>query len=248
VSEHGVCLSNADARQMLGGIVTAVSAAGVDTVVLTDVSLSWPDGDGRALSPLLGSAGQGLLTLCFCDSCLARAGAAGVNAVAAQSSVRSIIDRALACGRRDDRAVEAAGHDAPALLRYQTWQTGEPSGVIADLARATSCELVVDRGRAGSGGWPLSGDGARPPPAVMTTVGSREELPAALFPGAARNELRAGGGDGASLSGPELVSVATEAAAAGVSAIELDEFGRWPDTAFAAMRQAIRFARRSAET
>ena len=80
-----------------------------------------------------------LLSLCFCDHCMARAGKAGVDAAGARETVKRFI--AEMCDRevpeRQFPDFPAAGIDAfkalPALHTYLEWRTEPVTSLVADI-------------------------------------------------------------------------------------------------------------------
>ena len=72
-----------------------------------------------------------------------------------------------------------------------------------------------------------------------------EQLSSAMCRPARRNELRLGETLAASSNAPELVRLFSQATEQGFNGIQIDHYGRLPDTTLTAIRQAIRFARRT---
>ena len=62
---------------------------------------------------------------------------------------------------------------------------------------------------------------------------------------ARRNELRLAETLTASSNAPELVRLFSQATERGFNGIQIDHYGRLPDTTLTALRQAVRFARRT---
>jgi hypothetical protein len=140
-----LCPSNPDARAYATTLVADLTASyKPDVVELETIGfMGFNHGyhhekDGVGLMP----EDDFLLSLCFCDSCLARAAAAGVDGAAAQRTVRAWIveacDRAVPAPRWPD--FSSRGPDlfaaAPEVESYVRWRFEPVTSLAADIRAA----------------------------------------------------------------------------------------------------------------
>jgi hypothetical protein len=161
INSFSLCPSHPDAREYVGALVEDLTTGyRPDSVELETPSfMPYAHGfhhekDGVGLT----AEGDFLLSLCFCPSCLDRAGRAGVDGEAAQQAVVGLatdsLERAVPKPRWPDFA--ARGPEAlaefPELHAYALWRS-EPVtslvGEIRDRADPASKVYVVD----GVDGW-----------------------------------------------------------------------------------------------
>jgi len=246
-SQVGLCLSNPDVQVYLCGLVSDLSSNyPVTGVTISDFRLEWPEALARELRApsCLERHFLPQLATCFCESCRQQAGRAGADAEMARRSVRTILEANL-LGEAGDRPLAGRpGENAP-LAEYHRWRAGELSSLWQRAARGCRCDLLLDRGTpASSSADPAAMDLALPS-AVLTQLDDSEDLRAAHCPSARRNELCVPEWFATGPYASRLVRTVTQAAELGFAGVEFESLSLLPDSAFTAIKQAVRFARRS---
>ena len=153
---YSLCPSNPDARAYVRTLVTDLSGSyRPDMVELETASfMGFAHGyhhekDGVGLA----AEDDFLLSLCFCQSCLTRAGKAGVDGEAARAIVRTFV--AEACERATPRPrftqFPAGGIDTfeavPALLDYARWRFEPVTSLVAEIraeAHPDTSIVIID--------------------------------------------------------------------------------------------------------
>jgi hypothetical protein len=239
VSHARVCPTHPDVQAMAAALLADVGRVfSPDAVVLHDWDLGWL---GEATCDLTLPLADTelvdlLLALCFCDSCRRQAAEQGLDAAAAARSARTILCEAVGSAAHRSRPFhkELAGDDV--LKAYLEGQAAAFARATTRLAGASDVPVVLHRtGREIAD--PL--ESVRPGVAGVCWRYSGSEFP-----------------DGCELEfcvGPETVRrpqalVADVAAATtrGVDTLTFTELGRLNPPADEAVKQAIRYARRSA--
>ncbi len=276
-SESALCLSNPDVQAFLGALVADLAARpGVAGVVVRDLISCWAEAGADSLAAPFGLAptDRALLGLCFCESCVQQAGAA-VDAAAARRSVQNYLQR-RAAGSMEEAVLRRAVPDDPVLQRYLAWQSETAAALLNRLADSTSLDLhvLVDSAHIAMGrAFQPSVGPARQPvdaePNPMTVRSSNvlqasagpTPLPAAIVPIAAWTELPAESlGSRPPLEvelttsllrsspAPDVVAGMQRLAAVGVCAVSVADYASLPASAWTALKQGIRFARRATTT
>lgn len=247
-SEDSLCLSNPDVQTFLGSLVEDVSSRhALDGISLADFQTVWAETLGPALEMArsLGDTERCLLGLCFCESCQQRADAASVDIAAARDTARDLLETSLSGRRSSEASYDAILEENTALADYQKWRGRELSTLLSHLQAQCGCGLRVDRKISGVE-RSLQG-GMRTGDAGVAICLSADD-PISIVPSVAK--------EGATLLLPSdyavgshaqsVVTAFSTAAEVGVESIEIDDYGLLPDTALDTIRQAIRFARRTA--
>ncbi len=246
-SQVSLCLANPDVQAYLCGLVTDLSSNySLSGVTVTDFVIAWAEvyaGGLRAGMPL-GEVEASLLSTCFCESCHQRATAAGVDVAMAQRSVQVILQRSMHAGVATDRRLDAIVADNEPLAAYYRWRTGELSSLLARLAKACRCELLLDRTLDGPAGEQHAGLDLSVPAAVIYRLHHPEELASAFCPAARRSEFRLPEVFVIGSHAPDLVRTLSQAVELGFAGVVIDNYGLLPDSALTPIKQAIRFAKR----
>ncbi|MCH7839453.1 MAG: hypothetical protein IID38_04360 [Planctomycetes bacterium] len=249
-SQTSLCLCNSDVQAYLCALVADVSAReGVGAVVLTDLVTSWSEAHSGSLSLAVppGGTASSLLGLCFCESCQQKASGAGVDVAMAHRWVQQTLQRCLDRGPVpvSGTGLDAPWTDHPPMVALDEWRVQEHSSLLRRLVEACRCELLLDR-------KPYEPELSQQkhldctlPAGVMTRVDRADQLSSAMCRTARRNELRLAETLTASSNAPELVRLFSQATEQGFTGIQIDHYGRLPDTTLTAIRQAVRIARRT---
>jgi hypothetical protein len=213
----------------------------------------------------LGPGGRALLSTCFCESCrqLGRDAPAGLDPSAAARSAEVRFERVFEAGRAMEAEPPQLLADDPPLRAHVERQWHSLAVLIRSIAAELPCGLflyeyddviVTDKAR-----HPLALEGAlddvsglvRSMPEVtggdfdravqdaLTRAGPnhRVELSIAAWP---MRSNRTGGSDS-----PSLVRTLSRAAELGVAGVTLETYGQIPGSGLTAVKQAVRFARRT---
>lgn len=268
-AESGVCmcLANPDVQAYLCGLVGDLSGNyGLDAIVVTQFTIAWSDAFDSALrcGIRLDQADRALLSLCFCESCRQKAATSGVAVEEVVSTVRAILQGRLA-GTGSEIHLAALLADNQALSHFVRWRGSELQALLTQLKAASSCALLVDLDSSCADGivqtandWSVA-DGVlvgldaaenvvrRAPPAAndgtLFTSGNPTEV--GQF-SECRVELRVPIEYWHRRGGSDLVSALSSAVESGVTTTTFDEYGLLSEAAFASIKQAVRFAKRSA--
>ncbi len=242
-SELSLCLANKEVQSLLAAAAADLSAGGtVAGLVLADYRLGWWEAWSQPWrsGSSWGDVEQSLLGVCFCESCRRHAVESGIDAAAVQESTRRHLQRALELGASTD-----AEPSLPALTDYRRCQSEALDAGLRAVKTASRCPVLV------TSPPPGFDDGVSPTAGladvVITDLGAprRQEVPETAGTVGGEIQLSAewtmGGG------GSQFVGFLAQAAQSGVTAATLDHFGILPDTALTTVKQAARFARRTAE-
>ncbi len=247
-SEYAVCPAVPDVEAYLVGLVSDLSANyPLAAVVVTDFVIAWLDAyTGERLGPGRWSEAQRrLLSMCFCESCRQKAGAAGIDVESASRAVRSMIQARFDRGPSYDAELERTIFDQNELISYSRWQGGELSALLGRLKEACRCELVWGRA--------VRHEACKLPAnrevinafAVLTSIDRPEDLPKALLAKALRSEASFSSTFMLGTDSAEIVSIAGEAARLGIAAVSFEHYGALSNGALVTVKQAIRLGRRS---
>ncbi len=248
-SQLSLCLANADVQTYLEAMTVDLSSNdSLSGIVLADFVIAWSDAFGADLRvpSRSGDALRALLSTCFCESCQQGAASAGVDVAAAQEAVRTAISQGLEGDVVEDQGFEEFHAEGTPLGDYHSWRAGELSRLLRRLVDASPCKVLLDRGLAGMEPEVHEGLDLSVPDAVITCVEQPDGLDSARCPAARRSEIRLAEAFAGGWHGPELVKTLTTAAQMGFSGVQIDNYGLLPETALTSLKQAIRFARRTA--
>jgi len=250
-SHASLCLVHPDVQAYLGGLLYDLSSNyRLTGIVITDFVIAWSDASlpGLRTPRPLGEAETLLLSTCFCESCHQRASEAGVDVGMARRSVEATLQHSLEARPEDDTQMATLLADDVPLTDYHRWRTRELSSLLERLTQQCGCELLLSKSMEGSEQWQHSDLDSSIPAAVITRIERHDQLTAALCPAAKRGELYLSEMSVTGAHGPELVSTLAKAVERGFSGVTFENYGLLPDTALTPIKQAIRFARRSART
>jgi len=251
VSQKGLCLVNPDVQAFFDAVVRDLDGRDIfDSIVLADTYFSWSEA-WEAPAPTdvpIGDTERGLLSICFCESCLQSAAAAGADIAAARRSASVMLDAFFDAGTPTDRSPATALADNEPLRHYLVWRGGSLSALWRRLAASAACDVVVP-----GGGHPaadratsfLNLDYAAPA-AVLTSAAPGCDAAKCVTAAAKRSELRIPAAMCVGDHGPELVATMSQAADAGVTAFQIDGGTTLPEIGLASVKQAIRFVKRRA--
>ena len=116
--------------------------------------------------------------------------------------------------------------------------------MLERLSGASDLEILLDRD-AHESSPTLPGICVPDSVAVVTEAAGAEQLDGALCPDAKWNEIRIPASSVSGSHGEKLVNLVSRAVEAGFAGVEFDNYGLLPESAFASIKQAIRFGRRS---
>ena len=239
-AEH-LCPLNPDVRSYLAALAAEVVARyAPDELLVCDVSPCWPEArraSGMGDAPL-DAASRDLLSICFCESCLQRAGAEGLDAASLRRTTAEAIVAASNAVPPTDRLRDAI---SGGLRVYRDGQRAAVACLLADIAERASRPVVVDHDVID----PVSFDVEAIPVGVRHMATMDDEDAKVLWAAARGFELRIPAVMASDERGRSLVGRLPEAATHGLSAVEFDHYGLFSDVALTAVKQAVRFARRS---
>ena len=239
-TEH-LCPLNPDVWSYLASLVTEVAARySPDEMVIRDVSPCWPE--ARMPSVMgdapLDVASRDLLSLCFCESCLQRAGAEGLDAASLRRATAEAIVAASNAAPTADQLRNAL---TGGLRAYRDSQRAAVGRLLADITERAGRPVVVDHDVID----PVSFDDEEMSAGARHMATLDDEDAKVLWAAARGFELRIPAVMVAGERGRSLVGRLPEAATRGLGAVEFDHYGLFSDAALTAVKQAVRFARRS---
>jgi hypothetical protein len=247
-SQVSICLAPPDVQAYLTALLTDLTRAhSLSGVILADFEIFWAEAnDPRIAADLnMGVIGQRLLGLCFCESCRQGATLAGVDVAKAIDAVRLALDRCLEGRTPASADWEALLEDQPELAAFLRFQDETLMSLISRLCKASSHQLLLLEGEPGIP-WAAStfADPAVRPIRSLDTVDLIDlERRSVMAP--EQSELCVTMQALRHATSADLVSFFQKAAEVGVSTILVDGYGKLVERDLNALRQAIRFARRS---
>ena len=249
VSHESICLFNPDVETYLAALITDLSTNhDIVGVSISDFFVGWTEAydPGLDVCVQLDDTLRSVLSICFCESCHQRAAAAGVDVEMALRSARVFVQDALNRGASSDVPWATVLTNNPPLAVFHNWRLSQLSAVLEHLSAVCEKELLWDRRREGPGAdqFELSVTGAT---VVTTQMDVGDQLDSSWCAAARRNELRIPATSATGPFGAEPVNMLSRAVEIGFSGVEFDGYGTMPDSALSSVKQAIRFARRSAD-
>lgn len=248
-SRRSLCLINPDVQAFLVGLLSDLSARDhVTGVTLTDFENAWSEAyrDDLAAPVVLDQTHRALLSICFCESCRQRASQAGLDVDMTVRSVRTMLQSCFEGRTAQTPRLDALRSDQTPLSAWLNWQGSELDSLLRRLVEACRCELTLLRNVAGENRPAVVAIDPSIPAAVLTREWRIERLSEALCDQAARNELLVCPMTRFQGDAPELVALVSKAAELGFVGVEFSGPGMLPESALQSLKQAIRFARRSA--
>lgn len=237
-SSQSLCLNNGDVRAYLAGAASDLTAQFQSSaVVMTDFEICWQEAFDPRLdgTQRLNEFDRRLLGTCFCQSCCRRAEEAGICANDVIREVQGIVNARLS---GDAQVGAEAFGDQASITAYLALQR-EHLGLLAEeLDEACATRLVIEA-----------------PVDCRAVLRERRVLLAAYASGSqdlgeavkTEAEIRVPAWLAMGGAAPDFVAAVRTAAMGGCMGISIDHLGLLPDTSLAALKQAMRFARRSIE-
>ncbi len=239
VSPTRLCSTHPDVRAMVASLVAQVGRMfAPDAIVLHDWDLGWM---GEATAGLTIPVADrdlvcGLLAVCFCESCRQQAAERGLDVDAAVRSVRVTLHNVLESGPAGVRSFAEHLAADPVLRAYVADQSTRLTRATAHLAGTCGIPIILHRtGREHADSLEF---------VQRSVTGVCWQYSGVEFPDGCELEFRV---EAETVSRPQgLVADVGAATARGVTAVTFAELGRLTPPAGEAVKQAIRYARRSA--
>jgi hypothetical protein len=252
------CLANPDFAELLHALIGDLFAnyaicglelRGLDTPFDSDLLDNAPGAD------MLGPAGRELLSVCFCESSMQSALKAEIDAEAARRSARVTLSRAIENGRSLGDSLDGILTDDPILQCYVEHQRHAHRSVLASLAGRAGGPLAMEVQTDRRASEVVEAMAAGSLSALITPVSTSHETaghgPAdllGLFGGGDTPECEAlvRVGEATDPDGVAVVRTLKLLVDAGWHAVTVSHFGSMGPLELRAVKQAARFARRSA--
>lgn len=249
-SHATVCLANPDVQAYLCCLLSELSERfAPDGICLTDFRIAWSEASPERFSshPSLGDTERAFLGTCFCESCHQQAGDSDVDVAMAQRTVQVILQKSLDAGQPTNQPPGTILADTPPLAAYYRWRAAQLSSLLRRLTEVVACEVLLERGLGVI--EQTQDEGLKPSgvAAVLTRITEPNQLPSVPSPGALRDELHVPASMAAAPRASEFVALLASAAKAGIAAVDIDHLGLLPESALTAVKQAVRFAKRSTD-
>lgn len=246
-SRTRLCLANAEVQSCLRAMALDLSStAGVSALTLADFEIRWSDADDVQPRVLPGPVERSLLAVCFCESCVRRSQSAGIDVEAARRIVDGAVDDAFEHGPRDESQRDDFFAENASLSEHRRRQIEELNALLRKIKECCRVDLLLERYERDPPADAASGLDLSVPSAVITRVNDPADLSAVTPSRARRNELRLPANSAVGSAGAQLVRILPDVAKAGFAAVEIDHYGALSESAFTTLKQAVRFARRSA--
>ena len=254
-SQRNLCLANPDVQSYLCGLAADLSSNySWEGLSLIHFTLGWSEafGDDLAVGVSLRDAARRLLAICFCESCRQKAVAAGVDVPAAARSAQVILEKHINAEASTDTAPDALGADNEPLTAYTHWRAAELCSLLRRIKKACAKELLLYRCTGALGADQLEeadqleGLDLTIPDGIITRLRDSTDLASARSPTAQRNELQVSEAFVVGSDTGQLVSLMSHAVELGFTGIEISNYGMLPDATWIPIKQAFRFAKRSA--
>ena len=247
-SASGLCLGNPDVQEYLVSVIADVTAQYAPAgVVLSDFAVTWREAFQHEFSAgVLGDVHRRLMGVCFCVGCRQQAEEAGVDAGGAAEQAGTLLQSAFIDGAPPLTFDEVCSGN-PAFAEYLCFQQERLHGLAHRLIAAGPCEVLIQRELHAPHTCGVDRLDSGAPGAILTAIRRSEDLDQIKLGRAARSELSVPASMAASARAPELVSTIQRAATMGISGVQIAHFGLLADPMLSPIKQAIRFARRTAE-
>ncbi|MEE9293353.1 MAG: hypothetical protein V3W34_00095 [Phycisphaerae bacterium] len=256
-----ICQHNPDVAEFLRALVNDLSENyPLAAIVLRDLGRPFDTDllDVLEPAPALGSAGRELLAVCFCESCIQAAGAAGIDTDAVVEFVQRTMSQAIEAGHPlADTLNEQLSKSQP-LEDYIRNRSAAHGAFVETLPGRATCELALHMTTDGifaasensglSPRWDMLVVEAGPPASpegggILRFIDGWNHA-AAQF----RVEAQIPGYDPAAPDGTTLVKALDHLARSRFSGVILDHYGIMAHPEFTAAKQAIRYATRTTRT
>jgi len=240
-----VCLSHESMADQLQGLIEEISRryepASIEIVdTSSNFSTDRPNRWGLPVSSVI----DALLEICFCDACCAAASGKGADGQAAAKVIHQYLQTEIVEGKRPPSTPDGAIAESSPLHHYLSAIGAARSGLIKSIGGRGAPALalrIADRDRRIS---------ARDLPAlaqaesavIVPSISPADRMPDAVEQ--ARCTLHIGAADLRYHDASRLVALMKDAAAAGFTGVEMSHLAACNDSAWDAIRQALRIARR----
>lgn len=246
-SRARLCPANAEVQTYLRGLTLDLSTSvGVTALTLVDFDIRWSDADDLHAGILLGPLQRSLLAVCFCESCAQRSQNAGIDVESARRAVEQTVNLAFEQGPGEGTQLEVFFAEHESLAEHRHRQFEELTTLLRKLKETCRCDLLLKRTANDSGLDVANELDYSIPSTVITRVDDTARLPIVTPLRARRNELQLAATSAVGPAASRLVGILPDAAKAGFIAVEIDHYGLLSESALTTLKQAIRFARRSA--
>lgn len=248
VSRNSVCLLNPAVQECILGVACDVPPQfGVRQITLVDFRVGWFEAfdEGIGWPSPLGSTEQSILATCFCAACVKFADESGVDVSESRKCVQSLVSKSLSLGTAFGGTPEGFLAEHPSLAELKAIQAERLNVFLKNIIDGCRMEVLIARQDLGQSGGPEQVDWGIPD-GVVTTVEDLAQLGELMPVNARRSEV--------TLPARLLLGSRAEAFIAamsrlgdfGYSDVQIDNYGALPANALTTLKQAIRFARRSA--
>ena len=247
-SRLSVCLLNPAVQECVAGVACDVPPQfGVSQIVLQDFQVGWIEAFDRSLrwpSPL-GNVERSILGACFCPACVKATQEAGVDADDARKRVQSFVQKSLLQGASFGGTEAGFLAEQTSLAAFKRVQADLLNSFLKKIVEDCRMEVLVARELFDSGKNVGPFD-ASVPAGVVTWVADLTQLPKQIAPEARRNEVTLPAWTLLGSRAEEFIAAMSRVGEWGYAGVQIDGYGALPDSAFTTLKQAIRFARRSA--
>ena len=212
-------------------------------------AIAWPEAYSTELEVPGGfsETDRALLSICFCESCRQRAAENDLDSAAAQRAVRVAIEQSVNGERGGELDFAALCERTELLARFVDQRPAILAALLDRLADVCTVDLLVRASRDGPARGQhrdlLPHDRARAMFEITFEMSAGSDAVSALLPGVGELSIRSASHD--KTDAPKLVGLVTTAAESGVRGVTFEHYGLWNDTALTAIKQAVRFARRT---
>jgi hypothetical protein len=248
VSRMSVCLLNPAVQECISGVACNVPPQfGVQQVVLHDFEVGWFEAldEGIRWPCAHGNVERSILATCFCPACVKTAQAAGVDAEEARASVRSLVQKSWSQGTSFGGNLAGFLSDQPALTAFRGIQTDQLNLFLKQIVGDCRMEVFVARSlseptpRAGQIDWTI-------PAGVVAHASDLAQLSERFSDQTLRSEVNLSARLLVGSRAETFVAAMPHLAEYGYAGVQIEDHASLPGSAYTTLKQAIRFARRSA--
>jgi|CXWL01.1.fsa_nt_gi hypothetical protein len=247
-SRLSVCLLNPAVQECVAGVACGVPPQfGVNQIVFHDFRVGWFEAFDRSLGwpSSLGNVERTLLSTCFCPACVKAAQDAGVDANEVRKCVQNLVQKSLAQGTSYGGTEAGFLAEQTSLAAFKRVQADLLNSFLKRIVEDCRRDVLVARQPADSNSGVEQFD-ARVPAGVVTWAGEVTQLPNQIAPGARHSEVTLPAWTLLGSRAEEFIAAMSRLVEWGYAGVQIDDYGALPESAFTTLKQAIRFARRSA--
>ncbi len=247
-SRLSVCLLNPAVQECVSGVACDIPPQfGVRQIVLHDFQVGWIeafDCEIRWPSPL-GIVERSILGTCFCPACVEAAQRAGVDADDARKCVQNLVQKTLVQGTSFGGSEAGFLAEQTSLTAFKRVQADLLHLFLKKIVEDCRMEVLVARQLADSC-QSLDQFDARVPAGVVTGVADLTQLANQIATKARCSEVTLPAWTLLGSRAEEFVAAMSQIGEWSYSGVQIDNYSTLPENAFTTLKQAIRFARRSA--